>query len=132
MTRRQVGNITVIVGGLVYLSAQTFLAYVEVGRYAPTFWDVETRAPVILTVIGVATVVLAAASLLTDGVIPALVACVCSFYLFGRVFPIGLRSYSDVGVGLWLASAATVAMSIGGILALTGRRGFADRLAKSS
>ncbi len=122
----------VVVGGLVFLSAQTFLAYIEVGPYTATFWDLETRAPVVLTVIGVVTIALAAASLLTDALIVPLLAASCSFYLFGRVFPIGLPSYSNVGLGLWLASGATIAMSIGGILALTGRTGFASRFAGPS
>jgi transposase len=90
------------------------------------------RCALIRFCVGVVTIALAAASLLTDALILPLLAACCSFYLFGRVFPIGLHRYSALGVGLWLASGATIAMSIGGILAVSGRAGFASRFARPS
>ncbi len=131
MTRRQ-GSIMVIVGGFVFLAAQTFLPYIEIGRIHRTYWDFGTRVPVILTAIGVAAVAFAIASLRTDAVIVAPAAAACSFFLLGRVLPLGYKNYSGVGIGLWLASGATVVMSIGGLVALTGRASFANRFAKPS
>jgi hypothetical protein len=132
MARRRAGSIMVIVGAFVFLGAQTFLAYIETGGPAYTAWDLSTRQPVILTVIGVVTLVLATASLLSDSATAEILVASCSFYLFGRVFPIGARSYSYLGIGFWLASGATAVMSAGAIVAVTGRPSLASRFAKPS
>ena len=118
----------VVVGGFVFLIALTFLDYIE--RF--TIWDLTTRVPVILTVVAVLTVALTAASTRTDAVIVPVLALGFSFFLLGRTLPIGALNYSFFGSGLWLASAATIAMSVGGVLALTGRASFANRFAKPS
>jgi hypothetical protein len=125
MSRQRAGSIAVVVGGLVFLVAQTFLDYVEIGPYSYTVWHLNTRVPIILTVVAVVAVALAVASLITDAVLFPILALACSFFLLGRDLPIQYRHYSGLGVGLWLATAAVIAMSVGGALALTGRASFA-------
>jgi hypothetical protein len=129
------GSVLVIIGGLVLLAALAFLPYFG-GSFLfrgrePTLWDLTTRLPVVLTVIGTAAIALGVASLLNAAPILPLLAACCSFYLFGQIFPDGLLAYNDFGVGFWLATSATVAMSLGGILALAGRN-FAGRFARPS
>jgi hypothetical protein len=82
-----------------------------------------------VTVIAVGTVAFTAMGLLSDSVITALPAVCGSFYLLGRVIPIGF-GYGEYRVGFWLAAAAALAMSIGGILAVAGAASFANRFAK--
>jgi hypothetical protein len=118
----------IILGGLVFLGAITFLDY-SVHR---TLWDLTTREPVVLAVIGATAVALAASSLLSATPIPSLLAACCSFYLFGQFFPDGARAYHGVGTGFWLATYATVAMSIGGVLVVVGETSFARRFATPS
>ena len=55
----------------------------------------------------------------------------CSIYLVGRIFPLGMFEYSHYDLGSWVATAATLAMSAGGILVVVGApsrgNGFARR-----
>ena len=121
---RRAGTITVLLGAWLFLGSMSFLPYAEevFGVNAePTLWDLQTREPVVLTVIAVVTALLAAASLRAKGMLPLALATCLSFYLFGRWFPVGARSYRDLGVGFWLATAATLTMSIGGTLAIAAR-----------
>lgn len=81
--------------------------------------------------IAVGTVAFAAMGLLSESVITALPAVCGSFYLLGQTLPVG-DGYGDYRVGFWLATAAALAMSIGGVLAVVGAASFATRFAKSS
>jgi hypothetical protein len=47
-----------------------------------------------------------------------------SFFLLGQTLPIGY-GYSGYRAGFWLATAAALAMSIGGVLAVAGAASFA-------
>jgi hypothetical protein len=67
-----------------------------------------TRTPIIETVAAVLAILLASASLVTDAMIPLVVATAASFYVCGRIFPVGDRNYDFAGVGFWLAVAAAV------------------------
>jgi hypothetical protein len=125
---RRAGCIVVIVGGVVFLLAITFLDYFSPPS-AQTLWDVATRLPVVLTIVAVATVLLAIVSLMSDSLLAAVLTACLSFYLFGQFFPVGARVYNGLGVGFWLATCATVAMSVGGVLAATGS--FARRFAST-
>jgi hypothetical protein len=109
----------VVVSGLVFVASQASLPYVNLARSSPTVWDLVTRTPLITTIVAALAIVFAAAGVLGSSVTFASLAAGCSFYLFGRVFPIGLHSYTHAGVGFWLDTASTVFMSAGGILALT-------------
>ncbi|HEX3510597.1 MAG TPA: hypothetical protein VHT27_05795 [Solirubrobacteraceae bacterium] len=84
-------------------------------------WDYTTREPAILTVVAIAATGLAAASLSTELLVLPLLAACCSFYLFGRVFPIGAPSYRLAATGFWVLLAASVTMSLGGVLATVRR-----------
>jgi hypothetical protein len=128
---RIIGTILVIVGGVLFLVALTFLPYFSsglLGRFfrEPTLWDVTTREPVILTMVGVAAILSAVGALLTDEPVLLILASVFSFYLFGRIFPVGPVTYRLYGVGFWVATAATFTMSVGCVLAVAGLR-FARR-----
>ena len=95
------------------------------GRFGPeptTLWDLTTREPVILTVVGVAAIAAAARGLLADEPILLTLATGFSFYLFGRVFPVGAPTYGFYGVGFWVVTAAAFTMSVGGVLAVAGWR----------
>jgi hypothetical protein len=141
--RRRAGAVTIILGGVAFEVGLSLLPYFGGGRGAfgrflrdRSLWDLTstpslftTRLPVILTVLGAAAIALAAASLLADAIWPLPLATCCCFYLFCQVFPVGAPSYSHLGAGFWLMSAAAVTMSLGGVLALTS---FASRFAKPS
>jgi hypothetical protein len=120
---RRAGTIMIIVGGLVFLAAITFLDY-GLNR---TLWDLTTREPAVLTVIGATAVALAATTLLSARPIIPLLATCCSFYLFGQIFPDGARAYHGARAGFWLATSATVAMSMGGDLVIVGSASSARR-----
>jgi hypothetical protein len=124
------GTIMVILGGVLVLIALAFLPYVSFGKPfvggffpfggEPTLWDLSTREPVILTVVGVAAIVAAAGDLLLSGSEPILLVLATgfSFYLFGRIFPVGFTDFSGFRAGFWLATAAAVIMIVGGVLAV--------------
>lgn len=97
----------------------------------PTLWDLTTREPVILTVVAVAAIVSALGAALADRAILLVIAAAASFYLFGRIFPPGLRAYNVQGTGLWVATGAAAGMSLGGVLAAVGA-GFASGFARRS
>jgi hypothetical protein len=111
------GAVLVILGGAAFLGALMFLDYGKGG----TMWDYTTREPAILTVVAIAATGLAAASLSTELLVLPLLAACCSFYLFGRVFPIGAPSYRLAATGFWVLLAASVTMSLGGVLATVRR-----------
>ena|SRR5438105_4614098 len=124
---RLIGTILVILGGVVFLVALTLLPYFSAGFLGrlfrePTLWDLTTREPVILTMVGVAAILAAVGALLTDEPVLLILASVFSFYLFGRIFPVGPVTYRLYGVGFWIATAATFTMSVGGVLAVAGWR----------
>jgi hypothetical protein len=126
---RRAGCIVVIAGGVVFLLAVTFLDYVSPPS-PHTLWDLTTRLPLVLTIVAVAAVLLAIVSLMSDSQLAAVLAACFSFYLFGQFFPVGAPFYNGLGVGVWLATSATIAMSVGGVLAAAG--GFARRFARPS
>ena len=129
---RQAGIVTVIVGGVVFIIALAVLDWFALPRvthtpqgigiviHGVTLWDYQTRLPGILTVLAAASVALAAVSLLTDSILAVLAPTCCAFFLLGETFPVGLRDYSLYRVGFWVSTGAAVAMSIGGVLAVTG------------
>jgi hypothetical protein len=115
-----VGNIMVILGGVLFVCALALLPFFEAFDREPTLWDLTTREPVLLTVVAVADVVAAAGSLLTRNAVLLTLTTAFSFYVFGRIFPIGAETYHLLGVGFWVATAAAVTMSIGALLAVIG------------
>jgi hypothetical protein len=134
------GTLTLMLGGIVFLVAIMFLPYTNL-RHAVdlTLWDSATRpgvhlslrVPIVYSVVGALATLLAAASLVTERVIHLGVATGASFYLVGALFLLGLRDFDIYGVAVWVALAAGVAMSVGGILALS-TASFANRFAKPS
>jgi hypothetical protein len=140
---RTAGTVVVIVNGLVFVAALGLLDWarlpkvVSVGgtitivSHGATLWDFTGHQAGVLTVIAVGTVTFAAMGLLSDSVITALPAVCGSFYLLGQTFPIG-DGYGDYRAGFWLATAAAVAMSVGGVLAVVGAASLTNRFAKPS
>jgi hypothetical protein len=140
---RSAGIVVVIVSGLVFVGALGLLDWaglpkvVSVGgtirivSHGATLWDFTGHEAGVRTVIAVGTVAFAAMGLLSDSVITALPAVCGSFYLLGRTFPVG-DGYGGYRAGFWLATAAALAMSIGGVLAVAGAASFANRFAKPS
>jgi hypothetical protein len=120
MPGRRAATISLILGGVAFLGALMFLDYGKGG----TMWDYTTREPAILTVVALAAVGLAAASLCTGLLALPLLAACCSFYLFGRVFPIGAPSYRPAATGFWVLLATSVTMSVGGVVATVRRSDF--------
>jgi hypothetical protein len=137
---RTAGTVVVIVSGLVFVGAVGLLDWaglpkvVSVGgtislvSHGATLWDFPGHQAGVLTVIAVGTVAFAAMGLFSDSVITALPAACGSFYLIGRTFPVG-GGYGGYRAGFWLATAATLAMSVGGVLAVAGAASFANRFA---
>jgi hypothetical protein len=146
LQKRTAGIVVVIVGGLVFVGALGLLDWTEVGRvvstrttvsivssHGATLWDFPGDHAGVLTVIAVGTVAFAAVGLLSDSVITALPAVCGSFYLLGQTFPIGpLNGYGGYRVGFWLATAAALAMCIGGSLAVAGAASFTNRFPEPS
>jgi len=120
----------VMAGGLVFVaslpllhlySKEVFESKEETTTIAAkTLWGLTTREPVILTVLAVAAAALALTAVLTDLEILDVLATALSFYLLGRFFDIGARTYNFYAEELWVGTAALVAMSVGGLLAITG------------
>ena len=141
LQKRTAGIVAVIVSGLMFVAALALLDWarlpkvVSVGgtigivSHGATLWDFPGHQAGILTVIAVGTVAFAAMGLLSDSIITALPAVCGSFYLLGRTFPVG-DGYGGYRLGFWLATAAALAMSIGGVLAIAGAAGLANRFAK--
>ncbi len=133
----------VIVSGLVFVGALGLLDWAELPKivraggtisivsHGATLWDFKGHEAAGLTVIAAGTVAFAAMGLLSDSVITALPAVCGSFYLLGRTLPVGY-GYGGYGAGFWLATAAVLAMSIGGVLAVAGAASFATRFARPS
>jgi len=134
----------VIVSGLVFVSALGLLDWgllpklVSIGGtlrivvHAATLWDFpKGHLAGVLTVIAVGTIAFAATGLLSDSVITALPAVCGSFYLLGQTFPIG-GGYGHFRAGFWLTTAAALAMSVGGVLAVVGAAGLVNRSAEPS
>jgi hypothetical protein len=131
LQKRTAGIAVVIVGGLVFVGAVALLDWaglpkvvraggaISVVSHGATLWDFTGHQAGVLTVIAVATLAYAAVALLSDSVITALPAACGSFYLLGRAFPIG-GGYGGYRAGFWLAAAAALAMSVGGVLAVAG------------
>jgi hypothetical protein len=129
---RITGTVMVIVGGVVFLVALAVLPYFSLPHFVPpvgyrlahvvfvdqTLWNVTTREPVVLTMVAVAAIVSAAGGLLTDEAVLLILATGFSFYLFGRIFPVGPQTYDLYGAGLWVTTAAAFTMSVGGVLAV--------------
>jgi hypothetical protein len=123
---RLTGTILVILGGVVFLVALTFLPYLSLHvrdalilrRTEPTLWDVTTREPVILTVLAVAAIGAAAGDLLSGERALLVLATGFSFYLLGRIFPLDIPDYGFLGAGVWVATSAAFTMSVGGVLAV--------------
>jgi hypothetical protein len=143
LQKRTAGIVVVIVSGLVFVGALGLLDWaglpkvVSVGgtisivSHGATLWDFTGHQAVVLTVIAVGTVAFAAMGLLSDSVITALPAVCGSFYLLGRTFPVG-DGYGGYRAGFWLATAAALALSIGGVLAVASAASFGNRSAKLS
>jgi hypothetical protein len=128
VSKRRAGSIVLIGGGVLFLVALAVLPYVEESfafgiTLHPTLWDLMTRLPVVLTAVAALAIMFALWGLLGEARVPTLLATCCSFYLWGEVFQDGARHYSEVGAGLWLATAAAIVMSTAGVLAVVG--GFA-------
>lgn len=131
LQRRTAGIVAGIVSGLVFTGALGLLDWaplakvvsvggtIRIASHGATLWDFAGHQAGVLTVVAVATVAFAALGLLSDSVVTALPAACGSFYLFGRTFPVG-DGYGGYRAGFWLAVAAALAMSIGGVLAVAG------------
>jgi hypothetical protein len=147
LQKRTAGIVVVIVSGLVFVGALGVLDWARLPKvvstrtsgggtvsivfHGATLWGYPGNHAGVLTLIAIGTVAFAAVGLLSDSVITALPAACGSFYLLGQTFPIG-DGYGDYRVGFWLATAAALAMSIGGVLAVAGAASFAARFAKPS
>ncbi len=143
LQQRTAGIVVVIVSGLVFTGTLGLLDWAElpklvrvggtlrVASHGATLWDFSGHEAGVLTVIAVGTVAFAAMSLLSNSIITALPAVCGSFYLLGQTFPV-VDGYGGYRAGFWLATAATLAMSIGGVLAVAGAASFATRLAQPS
>jgi hypothetical protein len=143
LQKRAAGTVVVIVSGLVFVGALALLDWAELGKvvsvgdtisivsHGATLWDFPGHHAGVLTVIAVGTVAFAAMGLLSDSVITALPAVCGSFYLLGQTLPVG-DGYGGYRAGFWLATAAALTMSIGGVLAVAGAASFANRFAKPS
>jgi hypothetical protein len=131
----------VIVSGLVFVGVLALLDWAELPKlvsvagvlrivsHNATLWHFPGHHAGVLTVIAAGTVAFAAVGLLSDSVITALPAACGSFFLLGETFPIG-GGYGYFQVGFWLATAAALAMAVGGVLAVAGAAGFNSRFAK--
>jgi hypothetical protein len=140
---RTAGIVVVIVSGLVFVGALGLLDWAELPKvtsvggtisivsHGASLWDFTGHQAGVLTVIAVGTVGLAAVGRLSRSVITALPAVCGSFYLLGQTFPIG-GGYGGYRAGFWLATAAAIAMSIGGVLAVAGAASFARHFTKPS
>lgn len=136
LEKRTVWIIVVIVSGLVFVGALALLDWaalpkvVSVGgtirivSHGATLWDFKGHEAGVLTVIAAGTVAFAAMGLLSDSVITALPSVGGSFFLLGQTLPVGY-GYGGYRAGFWLAAAAALAMSIGGVLAVAGAASFA-------
>jgi hypothetical protein len=143
LQKRTAGIVVVIVSGLVFVAAVGLIDWAELPKlvrvggtislvsHGATLWDYPGHQAGVLTVIAVGAVAFAAMGLLSDSVITALPAVGGSFYLLGQTFPV-VGGYGGYRAGFWLATAAAVAMSVGGVLAVAGAASFANRFAKSS
>jgi hypothetical protein len=128
---RTAGIGVVIVSGLLFAGALALLDWaglpkvvsaggtIRLVSHGATLWNFPGHQAGVLTVIAVGTVTFAAMGLLSDSVITALPVVCLSFYLLGQAVPIG-GGYGYYRAGFWLATAAALAMSIGGVLAVVG------------
>lgn len=109
-------------GGLVFELAVSLLPFAG-GAHEP-LWDTAPliRLPLILTLVCLAAICLAATSLLNGSMLSLALATCCSFWLLGQIFPVGHPTYENFRAGFWLASSMALAMSLGGVLALAGKR----------
>jgi hypothetical protein len=140
---RTAGITGVIISGLIFVAALGLLDWAglptlrHVGRSigivsrGATLWSFPGHQAGVLTVIAAGTVALAVMGLLSNSVITALPAVCGSFYLLGRSFPVG-GGYGDYRVGFWLATAAALAMSIAGALAVAGAARFTGPVVDNS
>jgi hypothetical protein len=140
LQKRTAGIVVIIVSGLVFVGALGLLDWARLGKvvstrasgggtislvwHGATLWDFPGHLAGVLTLIAAGTVAFAAMGLLSDSVITALPAVCGSFYLLGQTFPIG-DGYGGYQAGFWLATAAALAMSTGGVLAVAGAASFA-------
>jgi hypothetical protein len=136
LQKRTAGIVVVIVSGLVFVAAVGLIDWAELPKivsaggsisivsHGATLWDYPGHQAGVLTVIAVGTVAFAAMGLLSDSVTTALPAVCGSFYLLGRTSPIG-GGYGGYLAGFWIATAAALAMSVGGVLAVAGAASFA-------
>jgi hypothetical protein len=141
LSMRTAGIVVVIVAGLIFVGAVGLLDWARVPKviavggtvstvwHGASLWDFPGHQAGVLTVIAAGTVALAATGLLSHSVVTALPAVCGSFYLLGQTFPIG-DGYHGYRAGFWLATAAALAMSIGGVLAVAGATSVATRFAK--
>ena len=119
---RLAGRLMVMTGALAFVAITTLAPYVEVGAYSRTFWDLMTRAPVILTVIAAVAFVLTVANLSAELVVPSAIASGLSFWLLGSFFFLTAKSYDAFGWGYWTATGAAAVMAVGGVMSLVGYR----------
>ena len=96
---RLAGRLMVMTGALAFVAITTLAPYVEVGACSRTFWDLMTRAPVILTVIAAVAFVLTVANLSAELVVPSAIASGLSFWLLGSFFFLTAKSYDAFGWG---------------------------------
>jgi hypothetical protein len=114
---RPVGKTLILVGAVVYLVALAGLHWAG----TTTHWNEETLAPAILSGIAVVAAVLAVVAFASDSVFLPALALSLSFLLLGLSMYLGEGfSYSYLGPGYWIANAAALVMSVGGLFALSG------------
>lgn len=86
-------------GGVLAEVAISLLPFVGYG--SETLWETPllTRLPLIVTLVCAAAIGLAAASLLTNEMIPLVLATCCSFWLLGQIYPVGHPTTSTLVAG---------------------------------
>jgi hypothetical protein len=110
---RVIGPALVLVGGLTTV-VSLFLKYAG----DVSAWDFNRRYAIMLAVLTLAAVAFAVASISARRRLPFVVPAVIGCFLFGEVFPIGLRSYKGLEFPFWLGSAGSFLMAVGGLLLL--------------
>lgn len=126
------GKITMLVGGIAFMASLAGLNYWNVGAGSQTLWSYTTREPVILTILAVVVCGLAIASVFAESFLLPFIATCVSFYLLGQFFYDGDPVFSHYGAGYWIGTTASVAMSVGGFLAVIAQQRAAKRAAAAA
>jgi hypothetical protein len=105
-------GIAALVGGGVAVIVSLFVNY----TVNISVWQLTTRYPVVITILAVAVIGLAVASLAIDRWLLLVVATAASAFILGEVFPLVVSSY-HYQLGFWLAVAGSAIMILGGIIA---------------